>query len=194
MRRLATPALALIAALAATGCLSPRAQFYTLNAAAGAATPPLKVSIMVGPVSIPATVDRPQIVVTTSANQVSIDDYSRWASPVQDNMARVVAENLATILGTPRVTLSQSPLGAEVDYRVQIEVRNFESTLGKSAALDAVWTVRRIKDGKTETGRTSVREAVQGDGFDALAAAHSRAVARMSEDIATAVRALDRLA
>ena len=57
--------------------------------------------------------------------------------------------------------------------------------------LDAVWTVRRSKDGKAETGRTTVRETVQEKSYDALAAAHSRAVARLSEDIAAAVRALD---
>jgi hypothetical protein len=68
---------------------------------------------------------------------------------------RVVAENLVAILGTPRVTLYPT-LATDVDFRVQIEVRNFESAPGKSASLDAVWTVRRIKDGKTETGRTSV--------------------------------------
>jgi hypothetical protein len=148
----------------------------------------------VGPVSVPATTDRPQIVITTSANQVSIDEFNRWASPVQDNLARVVAENLVAILGTPRVTLFKETLNTDMDYRVQIEVRNFESVPGKYAALDAVWTVRRMKDGKNETGRTTVRENVQGDGLDELAAAHSRAVARMSQDVANTVLALDRAA
>jgi uncharacterized lipoprotein YmbA len=71
-------------------------------------------------------------------------------------------------------------------------VQGFDSAPGEAATLDAVWTVRRTKDGRTETGRTTVREAVQENGYDALAAAHSRAVARLSRDIADAVRALDR--
>jgi hypothetical protein len=37
-----------------------------------------------------------------------------------------------------------------------------------------------------------VREPVQEKGYDALAAAHSRALARLSRDIADAVRTLDR--
>src|SRR5262249_30608795 len=123
MRRVAAVAIALAAGMLATSCLSPPARFYTLSAAAAPGPAPLAASIMVGPVAVPATIDRPQIVVTTSANQVSIDEFSRWASPVQDNIARVVAEDLVTILGTPRVTLASSPLGADVDYRVQIEVR-----------------------------------------------------------------------
>ena len=48
-----------------------------------------------------------------------------------------------------------------------------------------------MKDGKTETGRTTVREASPEKSYEALAAAHSRAAARLSQDIANAVRALD---
>jgi uncharacterized protein len=57
------------------------------------------------------------------------------------------------------------------------------------AMLEAVWTVHKTAGGETRSGRTVAREAVQGDGFDALAAAHSRALAKMSGDIATAIRA-----
>ena len=78
--------------------------------------------------------------------------------------------------------------------RVAIEVQSFESAPGEAATLNAVWIVRRTRDGKAETGRTTVREPAQDKGYDALAAAHSRALARMSQDIADAVRTLDRAA
>ena len=186
------PNCAAVAALTvlATACSSDPAHFYTLSATATPAAATSTLTVAVGPVTVPAAVDRPQIVVSTGANQVSIDDFNRWAAPLQDNLVRVVAENLATMLGTPRVTLYPT-LATNVDFRVQIDIRNFESAPGKYALLDAVWTVRRMKDGKSETGRTSVRETIVESGYDALAAAHSRGVARMSQDIATAVRALE---
>ena len=77
------------------------------------------------------------------------------------------------------------------NYRVGIEVQTFESAPGQAATLDAVWTVARTKDGRSRTGRTTVREPAPQPGYDALAAAHSRAVARLSRDIADAVGALD---
>ena len=140
-----------------------------------------------GPVSVPAVVDRPQIVVNMGPNQVRLEEFNRWAAPLQNNIARVVADNLVLMLGTPRVTLSAQSLSADADYRVAIEVQSFQSAPGEAAMLDAVWTVRRAKDGKAETGRTTVRETVQEKGYDALAAAHSRALARLSQDIAAAV-------
>ncbi|MEO8740200.1 MAG: PqiC family protein [Casimicrobiaceae bacterium] len=187
-------ALACVVVALAAGCASSPSHFYTLSANATPGATHSKLAIAVGPVTVPASVDQPQIVLSTSANQVSFDEFNRWASPVQDNLARVVAENLVAILGTPRVTIYPQTLSSDVDYRVQIEVRNFESTLGKQAALDAVWSVRRMKGGKTDTGRTSVRESVPDASYDALAAAHSRAVARMSQEIAEMVLALERAA
>ena len=142
--------------------------------------------------SVPAVVDRPQIVVDIGPNQVRLEEFNRWAAPLQNNIARVIADNLVLMLGTPRVTLAAQSLSADTDYRVAIDVQSFQSAPGAAAIVDAVWTVRRTKDGKTELGRTTVRETVPERGYDALAAAHSRALARLSQDIAAAISALDR--
>jgi uncharacterized lipoprotein YmbA len=172
------------------GCASPSSRFYTLSAASAPAAPFSDLSISVGPVSVPAAVDRPEIVVAAGSNRVRIEEYDRWASPLQDEISRVVAENLVAMLGTPQITQSPATVAGSADYRVAIEVQRLESVPGQSATLDAVWTLRRPRDDQSRSGRTTVRETPQQPDFDALAAAHSRAVARLSRDIADAVRAL----
>jgi uncharacterized lipoprotein YmbA len=190
--RIAMATLPIVVGLAAGCSTSPPSRFYTLAATATAtSTSQLSTRVIaVGPVTVPSIVDRPEFVVSTGPNEVRLDDFNRWASPLQDNLSRAIAENLVAILGTPRVVRFPQTLATEPDYRVAIEVRTFESTPGKSTVLDAVWTVRRAKDGRTSTGRTSARETVSEGGYEALAAAHSRAVARMSQDIANAALAL----
>lgn len=192
MMRLRVAIAAFSIALGVTaGCSTPPpSRFYTLAATATSTSQQSTLVIAVGPVTVPADVDRPEFVVSAGPNEVRLDDFNRWASPLQDSLSRAIAENLVAILGTPRVVRFPQTLATEPDYRVAVEVRTFESTPGKSAVLDAVWTVRRSKDGKTHTGRTSARETVSESGFDALAAAHSRAVARLSQDIASATLAL----
>lgn len=193
MRRTSVLAIILSVAALSAGCgTSPPARFYTLTATATPTTTPSTLIVAVGPVTVPAVVDRPEFVVNTGPNEVRLDDYNRWASPLQDNLSRAVAEDLVAILGTPRVIIFPQPLATDADYRVAIEIRTFESSPGNSAALDAVWTIRRSKDGKTQTGRTSARERVNDGSYDALAGAHSRAVARLSQDIADAMLALQR--
>jgi hypothetical protein len=147
-------------------------------------------SVAVGPVSVPAAVDRPQIVVRIAPNRVAIDEFHRWVSPLPDAIARVVAENLAAMLGTPHVTEFSRPTAAGARYRVLIDVLRFESAPGDAATLDAVWTVRSAKDGATHSGRTTVSETVSGREYSALAAAHSRALGRLSAELAGAIRGL----
>jgi len=196
MRRIARLCALCALAVLAAGCSTPSSHLYTLSRApapaAAAAAPMPNTTVVVGPVSIPAIVDLPQIVVSTGANSVTLDEFNRWASPLQSNISRVVAENLVTLLGTPRVSQFQQSLNLDADYRVAIEVQSFDSAPGDAATLNAVWVVRRTKDGKAQTGRTSVREPTGAAGYDALAAAHSRALARMSQEIADVIRALDR--
>jgi uncharacterized lipoprotein YmbA len=195
MRRLVTTAFPCIFIILAAGCAStPDSRFYRLSAVPAPAATSSELSVAVGPVSVPAMVDRPQIVVSMGPNRVWLDEFNRWASPLQSGISRAVAENLVSMLGTPRVALSSQTLIADVKYRVVIAVQSFESAPGEAATLDAVWAVTRSKDGKVQTGRTTVREPASEKGYDALVAAHSRAVARLSRDLADAVGALERQA
>ena len=80
----------------------------------------------------------------------------------------------------------------DADYRAIIDVQRFDSMPGEAATLEALWVVRRMKDGKAEHGRTMIRQSVSEKDYASLAAAHSQAIARLSQEIADAVRALDR--
>jgi uncharacterized lipoprotein YmbA len=183
----------LLFALAAfeAGCASPQSKFYTLSPAAEPGGAKASYAVAVGPVSVPAAVDRPQMVITLGPNQVGIDEFNRWASPLQSEIARVVAENLAKMLGTPLVSVFAQPTASGAAYRVLIDVMSFESAPGKGATLDVVWAVRRTKDGRSRPGRTTVNEPSTGGNTAALVAAHSRALGKLSGDMAEAIRELD---
>lgn len=180
-----------LAVLLLAGCASsPSSRFYTLSGPPSPTTAAAGPSVVVGPVAIPAVVDRPEIVVTVGENEVWLDEFNRWAAPLADAIALATAENLAVALTTQRITLLAQSAGSDADYRVAIEVQRFESAPGSYALLDAVYTVRRLADGRTVSGRTTDRQSVDAKSYDALAAAHSRAVARLSGDIAAALRSL----
>lgn len=178
-------------AAAASGCATATARFYTLDSTATAdGTPAVRYSVLVGPVSVPPAVDRPQFVVQAAPNRVDIDEFNRWAAPLNDGIARAVAGDLAVLLGTENVAVA--PLANFTPaYRVTINVQRFESVPGETVLVDAVWAVSKAAGGKPSSGRTVAHEAVQGKGFDALAAAHSHALAKVSGDIATAIRTAD---
>jgi len=178
--------LAFVAVFAA-GCASAPARFYTLNSTAkGAGTSTANFAVAVGPVTLPAEVDRPQFTVQVTPNRVAVDEFNRWAAPLNENIARVIAGDLATLLGTPRVTTGTLTT-FNPDYRVTLDIQKFESLPGKSVQLEAVWLVRKSAGGVSLSGRTIASEPAPGD-YEALAAAHSRALARVSSDLAAAIR------
>ena len=181
----------LVTALAGCGS-SPRESFYTLSAGAGtetvsATTPVAGLSVAVDPVTLPDVVDRPQLVVHAGANRVTILEQHRWAEPLKSAIPRVIAENLAQLLGTSKVSAyPQLPTG-DPDYRVHVDIQRFESVPGQTVTIDARWTVRH-GTGEPRAGQSLVRESAGGGDYEALAAAYSRALATVSRDIAVAIR------
>jgi len=188
-RRIAQLISIALAGSLAAGCSTAPARFYSLASTATAdGVQATRVSVMVGPVTIPASVDQPGFVVQVAPNRVEVDEFNQWVAPLNDAIARAVAGNLTVMLGTPEVATADLANFAP-DYRVTIDVQRFESIRGDAAVVEAVWTVRKTAGGEIRSGRTVAREPVQGQGFEALAAAHSRAIARVSADIAATIRA-----
>jgi len=144
-------------------------------------------SIGVGPITLPDMVDRPQLVLRTSEHRVVLAEMHHWAGPLKAELVRVLADNLAALLGT-RSIFSYPQRGTEhADVRVSVDVQRFDSILGKTAAIEATWTVRWT-DGTQQTDRASVQEAVSDESYDSLVAAHSRALMTISQAIASTIR------
>ena len=170
---------------------SPRATFYTLLPAAvpqaqtpGGAYP----SVVVGPVTIPELVDRPQLVVRVAENRVDVLETHRWAEPLKSEIPRLMARDLGRLLGSDRVSSYGQSAAADATHRVLVDIVRLESAPGGSVTVEAVWTVRRAA-GETRRGRSLVQEKVAGAGYEELVAACSRALAGVSVDIANAIRA-----
>ena len=178
------------------GCgSSPTASFYTLSAGAapeGMAPPQATAAyrVAIGPVTVPEVVDRPQFVVRVGANRVTIAEQQRWAAPLKSEIPRVIAENLSQLLGTKQVSAYPQSATSDAEYRVSVDIQRFDSALGEAVTIDALWAVRRAS-GEPSTGRSLVSEPAGGGGYDALVAAHNRALARVSRDIAEAIRSAD---
>lgn len=188
MNRIVYP---ILLALLLTACAgTPKVSYYILEAPAieNTALDAQAPTILIASITIPDLVDRPQMVVRNGDNRVEILDTQRWALPLKSEVGRVLAAYLARDARTAKVFLHGQGIGGEADYRVTVDIQRFDSEPGTAVSLEALWTLRRKGMTAPVTGRSAVREAVQGDAPGALAAAHGRALARISRDIATAIK------
>ena len=175
------------------GCAaSPNVSFYTLDKPhypEARSENSSRLDILLGPLTVPEMVDRPQFVVRTGDNMVDIIDTRRWAQPLKIELAHALAANLAQDLGTLRVFLAGQSMAGEPDIRVSVDILRFESWSGAEATIEARWTIQRKESKTTLTGRSIARETLRGEGYDILVAAHGRALARIGHEIADAIRA-----
>jgi len=191
-------AIAISAAMALTllGCGQTQpSRLYTLSDLTTNKTAPNKpngIAVGVGPVSLPAYLDRAQIVVRQSANRLEASEFDRWAEPLKTTVPRVLTENLSVLLVTDRVYSLPRRQRLALDYSVVIDVARFEPTPNGTVSLVARWQIigsddkKRLGDGKTVVERDG---AAPGD-FEAMAALMSDALVILSRDIAKNIAAL----
>lgn len=166
------------------GCAqSAPARFYTLSAMARPTAAKFQHAISLGPILIPSVVDRPQMVTRLGQNEVRIDEFNRWAVPLQKDIARVIADNLAVKLGSAHVTVFPQSTPDTSAIRIAIDIRSFESVEGKNVTIDAHWTIRIPGHSTTVAGRTARQEPWVDGGYDNQIAAYNRALEKLSEDI-----------
>lgn len=190
----AVPACAVLI-LCTAGCAnSPPSDFFILTPVAGgaasaAAAPGIEpLSLGVGPVKIPEYLNRAQIVTRPGPNRLDVNEFNRWGGSLAPNISSVIAQNLAVLLGTDEVFVFPGDDPANPRYRVILSIRRFDGTLGENVVLDARWFItgprRREQLG---TGRSVIREATNGSGYEDYVAAQSRALETLSRKIAAEV-------
>ena len=178
------------------GCSSSQpSRFYLLHSTTGSVkspdvlSPPSEISIGVGPVKLPDYLDRPQIVTRATPGKLDLAEFDRWAEPLSENFARVLAEELSAMLSTSRVLMHPWPRTSQVDCQIAVDVVRFEGVPGGRATLGARWTLYGEQGRKVLAQRNSeISDPVDSTSYEALVAAQSRAVASLSREIAAAVR------
>jgi len=184
--RLALVAAALLA-LGACGS-TPPARFYSLEAVPAALAPASDagaLAVDVGPVVLSKGLDRAQMVTRLGPNEVALHDYSRWADPLEDNVARVLAEDLSVALGSQRVGLVPGIETREDSWRVTVQVLRFEAGADGRSLLVARW--RLFKPGALTphvTRKSASSTALPTDDAAGIASALSTDLDALAREIA----------
>jgi uncharacterized lipoprotein YmbA len=182
----------LMAAAAAmlAGCASAPTNFYTLqqspaeHARSSGAAPAFLIDVL--PVAVPAQVDQLQLLVRQSEQRVIVLDTEHWAAPLATELRSALAADLVDALGTRDMHgLAHAP-GTPL-YRIQLDVRRFDSWPARHALIEADWSIRGEAEHALATCTSSAVETVA-PGYDALVQGHQRAIAHIAGDIAAVLR------
>lgn len=174
--------------LALAGCSTGSRSFYVLTAD-GPAPSGGGPGIGVGPVALAEYIDRANLVITESPNQLGIAEDHRWAGDLPSSIARVTAANLGRRLNTGNVRTYPWQGDDGIRYQVTLDIRQLHGAADGHAVIEAGWRAYSLPDRKLKASRTFVdREPLASDGYASLVAAQSRLLSRLADDIASALK------
>jgi len=182
------------AVLTTVGCTTlPQTRYYALSATELApARTATELVLAIGPIDLPEYLRRPQIVTRVEGNRLIVDEFNRWGGSLEEEIDRVLAQNLGKLAGSQRIYSYPSRIVADIDYRISLYIRGFDGALGNTVTLDASWSIIDEQSAnvvRTNQGRYQAA-AVEG-GYANYATALSGTLEQLSRDLAIDLAALN---
>ena len=185
------------ALLALAACASAPLHYYTLVPPAGdtaiSSNAPYGASLPFEllPVTVPAQVDQPQLVVRQGDQGIALLDGERWIAPLGDELRSALSADLTHQLHSEDV--SALPSNSKPLLRIKLDVRRFDSLPGSYALIEGTWSMRVMHGANEQSGTIACTSRISetvGPGYSALVQGHQRAMARLAAQIAGAARLL----
>jgi len=172
---------------------SPATQHYVLSPVVDAPSTdnvsraaPLAVGI--GPVRLPAYLDRPQMVTRPAPDRIEITEFAQWGEPLANGVTRVLAVNVGRLLPEGHVVTFPWRSTEEIRYQVVLDIGQMDGPTGGSVALDVRW---RVLDPSGSEVAARVSHLSEPAGAGTIAAAMSRALGTLSQEIARQLRTIE---
>ena len=201
-----TITILLAVALVFSGCLgggpskTPATRFYVLNSLHSAENPnppePVAVlenaSIGVGPIKLSQVLDRPQIILRTSHNEIRVADLDRWAAPLNELITNVLVDNFSTLLSTGSIIKFPWKTAIPIDYQIILEITRFDGMPGGNVDIRSRWGILDGNGRKVLKNRKTVlTEPIGGDTIAEMVSAQSRLMGKLSHEIAIEIKRLE---
>ncbi len=184
-------------ALAACGALllacsaSPPTRYYTLSEINGRAPVPAAsnpIAVRVEPVAIPPELDRLEIVSREGPNRVHIAESELWAAPLDEQIRRILSDDLAARLPPQLVVDPDEPATTQPRRLLSVTIAQFYGDASCAVTLRAGWTLRNPRAG-SRRGTEEVQIPASAPCAGALPAAMSRALAALADRLAPVIAA-----
>lgn len=173
-----------------TGCgSSPPSTFYALSPESGAAhATPVRTLKLRRP-GIAGYLDRPEIVRRIVDHRLGLVDTDRWAAPLDEMLARVLAQDVEQRLPGSVVFTEDGAITADAELTIEIDVRRFD--VGESGEVNLVAEIALEKGDNHEpvgTRAVHLRELPSAVTTPALLVAMSALVGQLADEIGLLAR------
>lgn len=152
-----------------------------------------ELAVAISPADMPEHLNRSQIVTRQDGHRVTIDEFHRWAEPLDAGFTNILAENLSLLLSTNRIaTVNRLKYSPEYDYHIFVDILRFDGQVGGEASLICRWSILRKNEiSASAVHRSQITRPVEGNSYQDLVVAMSRLIADLSREIADRILKLE---
>ena len=174
--------LCLLAAVLLAACSSqpPQSTSYLLRSelATTSGSPQVDSGIALGNIRVANYIDQPGLVLATGDGKVRAARNYVWAEPLQVSLRRYLAAEISGVSGREIAATAS----ATSKTRIDVSVDELHGNGAGEAVLVAYWEVTSA--GQSNSFRFSERQALSGDGYDALVKAEEVLLKHLASAIA----------
>lgn len=149
---------------------------------------PLSIEIL--DLNIPQYLERFQIASRSSESRLEFSDDNQWGENLRKNLLRSMARNLSKLLSTVDVATPLSRSTSRPDYRVQIDIEQFEQNIDSKVKLVARWQLSSGLQSQS-LGVFSVdlesEQTIEAENYDQMISAMRQLYGELSERIADTI-------
>jgi uncharacterized lipoprotein YmbA len=176
-------------ALALASCASQPDRFYTLSALpdaprASAHSPTIHVILKV---TVPAALDRREMVLQTSNDEVLILEHERWATTFSDQVSNILGRDMENRRGDVLVESRDFGRATPAPVTIKVDLVQMSARKGASALIEAHW---RIVDPATQLDDIAsevFRVPLDGDAYASVARGFSAALGSLADRLASKI-------
>lgn len=186
-RQCARAILSMLACAWLAACASPREHLYSLEDptrefSVGAS---VRATVVLGPVSVPELVDRPQLVVRDGIYNIVAREQERWATPLKEALPRLLASELTRRVEDRRFVTSSSAVINTPSAHLLIDITQLDMARTEGVHVIAHWVYRPVaRDTADIEGDVAAHSAVSMAGYAGYVDALERAGIAIADDIA----------
>jgi uncharacterized lipoprotein YmbA len=149
-------------------------------------THPAKIGL--GRVHVATYIDQPGLVLETEDGQIQAARHHQWAEPLRISLRRFLGAEISAAVGQDLEV--DMPTGGNWEYRIDITIDQLHGTADGNAVLMAYWVVTNLGEGGARSRHQfAATEALQRDGFDALAEAEKILLTRLANAVSDSLKA-----
>jgi uncharacterized protein len=171
------------AAAILAGCAGQRDHFYALTTLPENPPGPTAAftTHVLLTISLPPVIDRRQMVIATTQDQLLVLEHERWAAPLSELAAQTLARDIerrrADVLVADR-SFDQASL---IPVKIRVDVVRMSVREGAQATLEAHWRVVDARRNTDEVGGETFESPVAGGDYAAIARAFSNDLSSLAD-------------